>query len=78
MNLASTVLAPPETKGSILAVFNQKVKSYIVSDKLSQMLSLTNFDLHNISNQKTAIFVIGGHKMKRIIYFHYLLISYFI
>lgn len=62
LNLASTVLASPETKGSILAVFNQKVKSYIVSDKLSQMLSLTNFDLHNISNQKTAIFVIGGHK----------------
>ena len=61
MNLAGTLLAPPETRGSILSVFNQKIKKYISRETLSNMLSATDFDLANISNTKTALFIINGH-----------------
>lgn len=62
MNLAGTVLAPPETKGSILSVFNQKMKQYIAREQLSKMLSVTDFNISHLVRQKTAVFIIGGNK----------------
>lgn len=59
-NLSGTLKAPMETKGGIIATFNQKIKKYIGLNNLSSMLSNSNFDIKKISNQKTAIFIISG------------------
>lgn len=61
MNLVGTLAAPPETRGSILSVFNQKIKKYISRVYLSNMLSISDFELKDISNKKTALFIIGGN-----------------
>ena len=60
IKLVGTLLAPPETKGSILAVFNQKIERYISKENLANMLSKSDFDLSTISNEKTAIFIVSG------------------
>lgn len=61
LNLVGTLAAPPETRGSILSVFNQKMKKYISRENLSNMLSSNDFDICEISNQKTALFIVNGH-----------------
>lgn len=58
--LVSTLQAPPETYGSILSVFHQKIRKYIVGDNLKDMLEKSNFDMMNIVNEKQVIFVISG------------------
>ena len=57
--LSGTLLAPPETKGSILSVFNQKMRTYITRESLTNMLSNSDFDIMNIRKRKTAIFVVS-------------------
>lgn len=59
-NLSGTLKAPFETRGSIVATFNQKIKEYIELKNLSNMLAASDFDIKEISNQKTAIFIISG------------------
>jgi len=59
-NLSGTLTSPPETRGGILSTFNQKIKKYIGLNNLSEMLSISNFDLKTIPNKKTAIFIIDG------------------
>lgn len=60
MNLAGILEAPTETRGSIVSVFAQKLKLYISREKLSNMMSKTDFDINSITNGKTAIFIISG------------------
>ena len=60
INLAGTLNAPSDTKGSIIAVFNQKMKKYISRENLSNMLSYTDFDITEISNKPTVLFIISG------------------
>ena len=60
VNISGILLAPPETRGSIIAVFNQKIKLYISRESLSNMLSFTNFDFRNLSNEKSVLFLVGG------------------
>lgn len=60
INVAGTLKAPPETRGSILAVFIQKIKRYISREELTNMLCTSDFDLKCISNKPTAIFIISG------------------
>ena len=60
LNLVGTLKAPPETKGSILSVFTQKIKKYISREELSNMLSNSDFDLKDIGNKPTALFIISG------------------
>ena len=62
INLASIVLAPTETKGSILAVFKQNIRLYVVRELLSKLMSNTDFDLKNIQKDKTAIFIVTNNK----------------
>ncbi len=57
--LSGTLLAPPETKGSILSVFNQKMRTYITRESLTNMLSNSDFDIMSIRDKKTAIFVVS-------------------
>ncbi len=60
INLSGTLLAPPETKGSIHSVFNQKIKTFISREKLSKMISNTDFEIEDIGKEKTALFIISG------------------
>jgi len=58
INVASTLMAPTETKGSILSVFKQKIKLFSSKENLSEMLSHTDFDMKDIGRKKTAVFII--------------------
>ena len=58
INASSTILAPSETKGSILAVFKQKIKLFASRENLSEMLSHSDFELSEIGHKKTAMFII--------------------
>ena len=60
INLSGTLLAPPETRASIVSVFNQKIKKYISFQKLSSMLSYNDFDIDKLFVDKTAVFIISG------------------
>lgn len=60
MKLAGTLQAPPETRGSIISVFNQKIEKYISKENLANMLSSSDFDITTISNEKTALFIVCG------------------
>ena len=58
--LSTTLKAPPETKGSILSVFQQKILPFISKTNLSNLLSKSDTNFENIINEKTAIFIITG------------------
>jgi type IV secretion system protein VirD4 len=58
VNAASTLMAPSDTKGSILSVFKQKIKLFSSRENLSEMLSYSDFDLEDIGRKKTAVFII--------------------
>ncbi len=58
INVASTLMAPNETKGSILSVFKQKIKLFSSRDNLSEMLSYSDFDMEDIGRKKTAVFIV--------------------
>ena len=58
INVASTLMAPTDTKGSILSVFKQKIKLFSSKENLSEMLSHSDFDMKDIGRKKTAVFII--------------------
>lgn len=58
INASSTIMAPTETKGSILSVFKQKVKLFASRDNLSEMLSYSDVDLESIGERPTAVFIV--------------------
>ena len=58
INVASTLMAPADTKGSILSVFKQKIKIFSSKQNLSEMLSHSDFDMADIGRKKTAVFII--------------------
>ena len=58
INVASTLMAPADTKGSILSVFKQKIKLFSSKQNLSEMLSHSDFDMADIGRKKTAVFII--------------------
>ncbi|MBQ6135232.1 MAG: type IV secretory system conjugative DNA transfer family protein [Bacilli bacterium] len=60
LKVAGTLKAPPETRGSILSVFNLKIEKYITRKNLENMLMKSNFDITKILEEKTAIFLISG------------------
>ena len=56
---ASTVInAPNDTKGGLLSTFHQKIRDFSFGESLSEMLSYSDFDMREIGNGKTAIFMI--------------------
>jgi len=57
--LSPVLLAPTETKGSILSVFKQNIRLIISKETLTKVLSTTNIDLENIQREKTALFIIS-------------------
>ncbi len=58
INASSTIMAPTDTKGSILAVFKQKVKLFSSRENLSEMLSYSDIDLNSIGEKPTAVFIV--------------------
>ena len=62
INLSNIILAPNETKGSILSVFMQNMRLFVSRETLLKMLSSSNFDIMNIQKEKTALFIISNNK----------------
>ena len=58
INASSTIMAPSETKGSILSVFKQKVKLFASREYLSEMLSYSDINLETIGERPTAVFIV--------------------
>ena len=58
VNASSTLMAPTDTKGSILSVFKQKIKLFSSRKNLSEMLSCSDFDIEDIGRKKTAVFIV--------------------
>ena len=50
INASSTIMAPTETKGSILSVFKQKVKLFASRENLSEMLSYFKMKRRHITH----------------------------
>jgi len=57
-NASGTIMAPNETKGSIISVFKQKIKLFASRANLSEMLSHSDFDLETIGEKPTALFIV--------------------
>ena len=60
INLSGTLKAPPETRGSIMAVFSQKIKRYISRKNITNMLCGNDIELKDIINKPTAVFILSG------------------
>ena len=58
INASSTILSPSDTKGSILAVFKEKIKLFATRANLSEMLSHSDFEIQDIGLRKTAVFIV--------------------
>ena len=58
INVSSTLMAPSDTKSSILSVFKQKIKLFASRENLSEMLCRSDFDMKDIGRKKTAVFVV--------------------
>lgn len=60
LNLSGTLCAPPETRGSILSVFTQKIRLYISRTDLINMICNDEFKIEDFYNQKTILFIKSG------------------
>ena len=58
VSAASTLIAPNDTKGSILSVFKQKLRIFASRENMSEMLSHSDFEFEDIGKKKTAVFII--------------------
>lgn len=58
VNALGTVNAPNDTKGGIVSVLKQKVKTLAVTKNLSEMLSKNDFEMDTIGERPTAVFMI--------------------
>lgn len=56
--IESILNAPMETMGSIISVFSEKVKKFILDEGLMELMSITDFDITESDFNKTAIFVV--------------------
>ena len=58
IDASATIMAPDDTKDSILSVFKQKIKLFASRENLSEMLSYSDIDLESIGQKKTAVFIV--------------------
>lgn len=58
INASGTILAPNETRGSIISVFKQKIKLFSSRENLSEMLGYSDFEMKTIGEKPTAVFII--------------------
>lgn len=57
-NLVGTIEAPSDTRASIVSVFSEKIRLFSIQPNLMDMLSSNSFELDNLDNIPTAIFLI--------------------
>ena len=57
-NASGTIMAPSETKGSIISVFKQKIKLFATRENLSEMLSHSDFELSSIGERPTVLYIV--------------------
>ena len=60
-NVSGTLTAPMDTRGGIVATFNQRLRKFVSRESLSNMMSKTDFDISSIANNKTAIYIVSGY-----------------
>ena len=58
INASSTIMAPNDTRASILSVFKQKIKLFASRENISEMLANNDFDMRDIGKNKTAVFIV--------------------
>lgn len=56
--LSGSVMAPKDTMNSILAVFDQKMRSFTIQPTLLDMLANNNIEIEKFGERKTAVFLI--------------------
>ena len=59
-NVSGTLETAYDTRAGIISTFTQKSKIYVSRETLSNMMLKSNFDLTNISNEKTIVYIISG------------------
>ena len=57
-SLSGSVMAPKDTMNSILAVFDQKMRSFTIQPTLLDMLANNNIEIEKFGERKTAVFLI--------------------
>lgn len=57
MKLSEYVESPDNTRGSISSVFSDKIKYFLTNDDILRMTSVSDFDLKQLGQKKTAIFI---------------------
>ena len=57
-SLSGSVMAPKDTMNSILAVFDQKMRSFTIQPTLLDMLANNNIAIEKFGERKTAVFLI--------------------
>lgn len=57
-SLSGTVFAPSDTRNSTLSVFDTKMRYFTIRTSLLDMLSKSDFDIADIGNEKTAVYII--------------------
>ena len=58
--LSSILKSPPDTRGSILSVFNQILEKYITKENLEELLSKTDYPMTEILEKPTIVYIISG------------------
>ena len=59
IKIRGIVLAPNETKGSILSIFSDKIEKFLTRESLLNMLSKSDFDITKVRSEKTAVFIVS-------------------
>lgn len=59
-NVSGTLETAYETRAGIISTFTQRSKVYNSRETLSNMLLKSSFDITNISNEKTIVYIISG------------------
>ena len=57
-NASGTIMAPNDTKGSIISVFKQKIKLFATRENLSEMLSHSDLNLDQIGEKPTVLYIV--------------------
>lgn len=57
-SLSGTITALERTKASILSIFDQNMRTFVIQPTLLDMLSRTDFSMESITEKKTALFLI--------------------
>ena len=59
-NLSGTLTSPKETRGGIISTFIERIKRFISTEGISNLLSKSDFDLSKITTEKTVVFIVSG------------------